>query len=467
MKTPSALFCFPQPSFPAFLIFSGILLFLPSLSLPVSGQDSSLDGIFDEVADFEISQDVEITERNSSSDADSGETALTSDDLDSFFDDAEDVPAETVTAGDSEGEKDGSASVASGGLDALIPQNSPLSFSGHLEAEVGLGYIWSERENSISGYFDFENDLNFSARTSKYLSVSGSIKTEFPNFSFSLSELYFDYLLLNKVYISGGKRLFRWGYIRLFDDDDEYDDTSGRFQPNILYDSDEGISARVIFPLGFVTFTGIGLYAGSNETPSKDEMSYAASIEMKLGKASLNIFGRSFPAAYSSASSAGKPPVFGIEAKRSFFGFDIYAQGQSWINSFSRLGDLDDTGFDTIVFTGGIMRVWDTLKPNVLLNFEYQSAYRPDGDSYKQKLAFLGAVSKIGKGEHVTIGVEWNHDITERCGDVTPGVIISGLLPHARWKNAVEIYYGKDENGNLISRPQVKLGTTIYLVMDY
>lgn len=468
MKKAIPPFRFTLSFFRLFLICAGMILFLPALSFQASGQDSSLDGLFEGVEDYEISQETDYIDSGDSGEEDTEGSFPESDDLDSFFDAAEDVPAEAVSSAVASEEKE--KTFSSGGLNSLLSQSSPLSFSGHLEAEVGIGYIWSERENTLSGYFDFENDLKFSARTSKYLSITGNIKTEFPAFTFDLSELYFDYLLFDRVYISGGKRLFRWGYIRLFDDDEEYDDSSGRYQPNILYDSDRGISARIIVPVGFATFTAVGLYSGKNETPSKDAMAYAGSIELKLGRTSLNFFGRSFPTVDSETNlplADPNPPILGLEAKRSFFGVDLYAQGQGWIESFYRLGDLDKTGFDTIVFTCGIMKFWDTIKPNIFVNLEYQNAYIPLDDSFNQKLAFLGAVSKFGPGDHLTVGVEWHHNITERCGDVTPGIIVSGVLPHARWKNAVEIYYGQDENGNIISRPQVKLGTTIYLVMDY
>lgn len=446
------------------------VFFIAVVSFSAASEDfSSLDGLFDAVTDIDVSQGTgtigdgfsEYDDKNDASDLDG--------DLDALFSDAEDVSAEDIQqSADSENKNTGQT-VASGGLNALLPQSSPLTFSGHLSAEVGFGYVWSERENSISGYFDFENDLTFSARASKDLAIRGNVKTEFPDFSFALSELYFDYLLFDRIFISGGKRLYRWGYIRLFDDDDEYD-AVGRFQPNILYDSDSGIAASVTIPVWFVTFSGVALYSGTSDTPSRSALSYAGSLELKLGKSTVNFFGRTFPSVDSATNETLEvrvPPVAGLEAKRTVFGFDIYGQGQVRVDSFNKLYGFNKNGFSSMTATGGIMRVWDSQKPTVLANCEYQFLYYPQENDYTQKLAFVGAVSKIGPGEHMTVGVEWNHNITDQCGDVTPGVIVSGILPHARWKNAVEIYYGEDDNGNPISSPQVRLGTTLYLVMDY
>lgn len=462
-----------RAGFPLAVVF---LFFLAVFAAPaLYAQDDPLDGLFDEVTDVEISGGSSPGDGFVPYDGDEG-TGFTGD-LDSLFEDAEDISAEEADAGGGPASK---SSPATGGLNALLPESSPLSVSGHLVTEVGLGYVWAESGNNLSGYFDFENILTLSARASRNLSLTGRVLTEFPSFNIGLDEIFFDYLLFDRIYLSGGKRQYYWGYVRLFDDDDEYDDDeyddkTGRFQPNILYDSKENISARLVVPVSVFSFSAVAMFPllsaeghSGTDPVSPSFMSFAGSAEARIGRTTVNIFGRKFP---SSVTGPQGIPILGLEAKRTILGFDLYLHAQARIASFYRLADLRAEGFDRITFVVGIMRLWDSFKPNIAVNLEYQNVFRPEpADSdprVSQRLAFVGAVTKIGPGERLTAGVEWNHDLTDCSGDVTPGVIVSGFLPHARWKTAAEIYYGKDPEGARISSPTIRLGSTIYLEMDY
>ena len=299
--------------------------------------------------------------------------------------------------------------------------------------------------------------------------------TEFPKFNFSFRQIYFDYRLFDRVYISGGIRQYKWGYVRLFDDEDEYETDDGnantsRFQPNILYDSKKNISVRVIVPVSIFSITGVAMYPSGSASKiaggdpvSPSEMSLAGSIEMKIKRFTFNVFGRKFP----SDESSYEYPILGAEAKTTFFGVDLYAHTQMRIASAANAIRFREEGFEKITTIAGVNWMWDKTRPVIALNFEYQNVWNAQESSFVNRLAFVGAVSKLGPGERITVGVEWNHNITDACGDVTPGIIVSGLLPHARWKTAAEIYYGEDESGNKISSPRVNLGTTIYLEMSY
>ena len=94
----------------------------------------------------------------------------------------------------------------------------PLTFSGHLEAEVGVVGIFHDTKPDFTGALLLKNDLNLSARVSKNLGMTGTVTVQYPNFSLKVSSLYFDYLLLDKVYVSGGMKTINWGYVQLFND---------------------------------------------------------------------------------------------------------------------------------------------------------------------------------------------------------------------------------------------------------
>ena len=445
-----------------------MLAFFAAVALPLRAQDS-IDGLFDNVMDIDMAGGRSFGD--GFTEYGENEGASFSDDIDSLFEDAEDVSTQEAQARN-EAEKP-APTVATGGASSILAGKSPVTFTGKLTGEVGLGYAHHPTSGSgFSGYFDFENYLTFKASASDKFSVTGQFLTEFPDFSFELYQMYFDYRLFNTVYLSGGKRQYKWGYVRLFDDDDEYETSTGaantgRFQPNILYDSRKHISARLIVPVSIFSFTGVAMYplsttssVSGGDPVSPSAMSFAGSAEARIKRVTVNLFGRKFP-------SGGESSILGAEAKTTFFGVDLYVHTQMRIASAKNAITFKRSGFGAMNTIAGIMRVWDKIRPVIALNFEYQNTWNVQTSALTNRIAFVGAVSKIGPGDHVTIGVEWNHNITECSGDVTPGIIVSGFLPHARWKTAAEIYYGEDSSGNKISSPQVNFGSTIYLEMSY
>ena len=435
--------------------------------------DDSLDGLFDGVMDIDIAGGGGFGDGFAP--YKEGEEPSFSDDIDSLFEDAQDVS--TQEAQEMADAAKPAASVAAGGVSSLLPESFPFTISGRLKAEVGAGYVWdSIGGNAFSGYFDFENYLAFTARASRNLSVTGEFLTEFPDFDFSLNQIYFDYRLFDRIYVTGGKRQYKWGYVRLLDDEDEYetDDgaaNTGRFQPNILYDSKKHISARVIVPVSVFSFTGVAMFpldevdsaiSSSGDYLGVSRLSFALSAEARIKRVTVNLFGRKF-----SRGESYENPIVGIEAKTSVFGVDLYAHTQVRVAGALEAITFKREGYEKITTVAGAQWTWEKTRPVVALCLEYQNAWNAQEASFVNRLAFVGAVSKLGPGERITAGVEWNHNITDACGDITPGIIISGILPHARWKTAAEIYYGEDEDGNRISTPSVKLGTTIYLEMNY
>ena len=96
----------------------------------------------------------------------------------------------------------------------------PLRFSGHLEAECGLGYVNEDGSSSATGGLKFKNDLNFNTRIDKTLAIKATMRTESGSWQFSVYEMYFDYVLLSHLYITAGKKNTSWGNIRILNDTD-------------------------------------------------------------------------------------------------------------------------------------------------------------------------------------------------------------------------------------------------------
>ncbi len=146
------------------------------------------------------------------------------------------------------------------------PFFKPLSFFGHLKAEAGVAGFYEDGTFDGTGLFLFKNEFGMTARASKYLGMKGTLVVQYPDFSLSVGSLYFDYLLLDKIYISGGKKPVNWGYILLFSDLSLFDfsiqknwlEETEYVPTNILSDSEDNAAfslgpKHILFEIGGAT----------------------------------------------------------------------------------------------------------------------------------------------------------------------------------------------------------------------
>lgn len=349
----------------------------------------------------------------------------------------------------------------------------PLTFSGHLEAQVGVSGEFKQDEADATGFLLFKNDLFVSARTSKNLGMSGTLTIQYPDFSLFVKSLYFDYLLLDKVYVSGGKKTINWGYVQLFSDmsiftfDFHYELTQEKkyIPTNILSDSGSMISLHVQVPVWTGTVSGVMLYpTGRKSVPSIHDFTFAGSVEMTVWETAVNVFGRKNPSAESELSQNGayKPPVLGMEFKRTLLGNDVYGQVVVAVQDFKSLES--QAGYESVVSTAGFYRYWDGIIPKVGINLEYQHVYTPGGGRiHTHKTAFLGGLSGFGSKKNMRFALAWNHEYMTDDGNLKLGFTVSNVLPHANWNAGLEMVYG----GEFSPVPKFTLATSVTLLMDY
>ena len=389
------------------------------------------------------------------------------DDFDAMFEEAEDTEAvkTEVVQGPSQ---------ASDGT-------FPLRLSGHLDSNFGIGYLYqqdAEDTNKVSGYFTFNNYIYMDARPSRESVIHGTLGISFPGYALGLNECYFDYIIKNKIYFTAGKKGTTWGYPRLLtvsstatsDKKKEFDE-QGAENTNILADSSAGTTMMFRIPVWTGTITGLGVYKGSSTSPSFDDIVLAGSVELVFGKTSVNLFARK------ETKSAGESlgPLFGLEAKRTILGADVYGQGLTRFDTqdkFNRLfkGKFNKTTLQQMVFTGGLYKWWDAKDPAVGFNIEYQGTCRFEtvsevynGYDIIHRIAFDGGVKRLGPAHNIKIGLELNHNITEKSGYIKPGVIVSGALPNCDWNTGLKWYYGD----TLPKSGKWELGTYLSLALNY
>jgi len=381
------------------------------------------------------------------------------DDFSSLFDSVEDITVENQ-------EPVTTAEMVVENTNILNNFVKPLNFSGNLSASVGLAALYKDKLD-FSGYFSFENDLFFSARGSKNLAIKGTIHTEFPTFSLALSEIYFDYLLLDRVYIVGGKKSYTLGYPQLFSDLDIFNfsvsgltsNVSGYSNTNILVDSSSAITVSMQMPFSKINLSGYALYplGAITTSPSIHDISFVAAIEGTLFNFSTNLFLRKNPKTQESV-------ILGLETKRTIFSVDFYVQGIMDIASFTSFTAKED--YNSIVATGGLYKWWELKKPLIGFNIEYQYKYTPNSEQiHNHYLLAVAGISRLGKRKNIKLGINIEHDIMNMKGMASTGIILSNILPHADWKTGFSTNYNFSQDGNGFQ--EFVLGTSLSLYLNY
>ena len=367
----------------------------------------------------------------------------------------------------------------------------PLKFTGHLTSNFGYygtenRQTSDEEEFKNSAYFDLTNYIYFLARIDKTLSVRGSTVVSFPPVTdvIELDELYLDYLLFDRIYITAGKKDTSWGYTRLFSGEDAYSlytdknyenlsddekeeirqtiENQGYIYTDVLSDSGDVVSAMMRIPFGTATLTGIVLYDGSSSEPNFDEIDLAGSLEMTFFHTTFNVFGRRDGKESDDETFA---VLFGAEAKRTFFDVDVYAQG---------IGNLTDNHDDLskCILTGGFYRIWNKHDPNFSINFEAQGSWNKELDKTSWRTYLEMGLKRLGKKHDWKLGLSWQHIIKsetddDKSGIVKFGVEKSGLFPHAVWNNGIEVRYHPTDDSYENQIYKIRFGSYIKITMDY
>ncbi|MCR5124896.1 MAG: hypothetical protein K6B43_06860 [Treponema sp.] len=435
--------------------------------LPANADDSSPDDSLIPASEEQVSE-VQTSENDD-----------ISDDIDGLFGEDNDVEGAVTSDSDS----------ASGGTSFSF-LSIPLEMRGELETEVGAAIKWDDHYPNGSAYFNLENYLHFLTRPDKYMALKGSLKTSLPdaeeaendnqNRYFYLYELYFDYIMANRVYITAGKKKTNWGCVRLFSDDENDDEErdDDALYTNPLCDSRYNISGIVRVPFGSSSVTLLTMYRGTGSLknpPTYRDLSFAGNLELVFFDTYFNLFGRSFPSSNGTLAKYYRSPLVGMELKKTLFGFDIYAQEQASFVSMKRLRQFwkkelyCSDSIEKLTFTGGFYRFWNSSYPYVGINAEFQSIYYPtdnyemsyeadeNGDydwvqgdisheaySFQNRLMVDIGVAKFGYENKFKAGLQWYHDFTNVRGYIKPIFIVSRVFPHCDWKSGFKYEYDKE-----------------------
>ena len=340
-----------------------------------------------------------------------------------------------------------------------------VRFSGNFTADAGVAFFHTN-EDKFSGVLTINNTLYMTVSPINSFSIRGSFETGYSNgFTITVPTFYFDYFLLNRVFISAGKKSLSWGYTRLFNDSSYYGCgthsyclySTGPLYTNIFNGDGSPLCLEIRYPwaTGTITFAVTGSFNGEIKP---ERFNYYGSLEFSVFRTSINLFVK--------RPSVSKPEdgnlLGGMEVKRTIFGFDTYIQGIAYLNDIKKF--TSSRGYNYIVCTTGLYRLFDAFDPNIGFNLEYQFEFlpNPENRSTCHRLAFEGGLKRLGKNKNMKLGIISHFNISELHGYTGLNFAVSGILPYADWTTKAAVGYGKKYNA-----PVFMMSTGLSLALDY
>ncbi len=389
---------------------------------------------------------------------DTTETEL-QDDFDSIFEEAQDLEEPVV---DEAPEANTPLQIITSAFSSMV------HFSGNFNGDVGIAYAHlrdeEEGDDNVSGFFSLKNTLNMTVTPVSSFAVRGSLYTGIDNgFTIDVPYFYFDYLLLDRIYISAGKKGISWGNIRLFNSDYYGCEThsgglysTGPAHADIFSEDDAPLAMDLRYPWswGTITLAATGNYTNAVQP---NNFNYYGSFEFSVLNTNFNLYAKR-PA---KNTEPEKNELLGLEIKRTILGFDAYAQGIVRVKDIKSLNSPE--GYDYVVATAGFYRLFESFEPNLGFNIEYQHEYNPSSiEKHYDRLAFEGGLKRIGKRKNIKLGVLSHFNITERHGYSGLNLIVSGILPYADWSSKLAVGYGSK-----YIIPTILASTSVSIALNY
>lgn len=303
-------------------------------------------------------------------------------------------------------------------LEPSFSTGSPaISFYGHFNASVGLVEKLVPDRNMNAGLL-FNNTFGFTASPSPEFTIKGAVYTAFPDFKIDLSHLYADYILAGKVYLSIGATARAWGNSRIFDtnilDDEDYSEPK-IFDPS--YVPTRRFDTGITIPIGHGQIEALAMYNGSDiPEVSRENLSYAASIEYPIGPFAVSLFART----WAKRDVQRMQPAFGMSVATDFFGNHITL----WGKVHAPRGNVQES-ISYAKFVGGLSRMWDFDSIGKMgFAAEYQFIYDAHSDgkaTTTSELAFTAAWSHMFRSDF-SPSIQWYINLENMSGYVIPSL---------------------------------------------
>lgn len=375
-----------------------------------------------------------------------GETPDAIDDVDNIFDDAEDISVSDEQE------------VKQEQVNAVTNTPDKFTLNGSLSAGAG-GVRWITPDPHNSPYAALEAHCAITIRPADILTIKSDVQAKFsgqtPNsaLSWTLNTLFFDYILLDKVFITVGRTATSWGSTRLFDtnilDDGKFTvNTDSSVLDSTKTVASQYLDAMVTIPLGHGHIQALMMYEPfDTESATANDLSYAAEVEYPFGPIVLNLFGRT----WSDNDPAYMSPAVGIKLTSEIAKFHL----TGWSEVNVRRNGWPQYAKNVI----SVSRVWDEPY-RIGVVFEYQMTYNNlDDEDINARIAdgtmqdvamFSNAIAWTWTWRHIFGSnfapmIQCFNDFENNCGAIIPGISWTGL-PLVTISLVVPVFYGDQTN---------------------
>ena len=339
--------------------------------------------------------------------SDAGTADGGSEDLFGLFDDAEDsqgvesAPVTTAASSSSSDEK-------------------KIDWWGQLNARGGMIFKMFP-EGTMTPFAMMSNTLGFTAKPFEDFVVRGSFYSEFPEFKFDLTTLYFDYIMNDKLYITAGKTGTAWGNSQIFDTNLLDDEGDGKIINPYTDETATGDRFDAIFtlPIWKGEIQGVGMYSIGSEL-SRDNLSFAGRIQYPFGPVSVELFGRK----WATSDKYWMEPAAGMSLTTDIFRNHVSLWGMT---HFDPDHPLD---FGLMRFVGGLSRIIETnSRGKIGFAAEYQLTYDPDKPEDDRMTHDIGLTLgwSHAMGSKFSPAVRWWYNPISKQGYVLPSLTFTGL----------------------------------------
>lgn len=321
---------------------------------------------------------------------------------------------------------------------------TPLTFSGSISATAG-GVVGLSDATTDSGAYTMVWDVTpgltispkiaFEARPDENSRFQGCVYFySYNSFAPSVSEMFFDYTLLDTLYFRIGKHTIGWGGSRYFDAGADLMSASGN-----------GINLKVGLPIGTGGLTAVVLSPAS--LAGWQNLTYALQGDLPIFNSELLLAATCLP-------GATTPLKATAIIKSSILGFDVFAEGVAG-STFSP-SDAAITGLVSGFY-------WDHSEPDLRIIGEYY--FNAADTSYTDHRVTLVLQSSKIFGSSLDFGLQWAHEFSDNSGVVVAGVS-SDLWSHVSMQFGLPFRYGAPGSFYMVNMPP-SISTTSSIVTWY
>ena len=327
-----------------------------------------------------------------------------------------------------------------------LETTQPLTFTGNIYAMVGggVGYASLPPDPLLSGLGDMaggsvSNFLYIDAKPDASFRFHGALEMAFPGFTPTMYELWFDYSVLDRLFLRGGRQVIGWGNGRIFSVGDVMDNSS------------TALALKAYVPFGSDGLSLVTLVQDPGALGNLDGLQpeFAPRLDLVLG---------SFEFSEAAAFQRGTALRWASMVKTSHFGVDFFAEAfGNWQQGQYPILDSFESAF------------WQTpsQKFSIYAEHYYNGSSANAGDGWSgtsptppnlagHKIALLASLKVDG----FTLGLQWTHAFADGSGQATPAVNFSPFN-HITVTLGLPVSYGAD-GSTYAGQPPADFNSPVY-----